>query len=164
MALNSSKKAVMHARRAYVANLRLRGLTHREIVSTLEKKHNEDVETNNPNPIGCGINPRTKKAWSVGIINEDIANVEKEWKESALRDIIEHKARQLAEIAEVKKQGWSARKFDIVLKALDQEANIMGTKATIKHELDNKVETPPISALTCPIEASRVYQKLMKGD
>jgi hypothetical protein len=124
MALNNNNKTIIEERKALVASLRLKGLSQREIVSnlTIQKK----------------LNPKTGNPWSLGIINKDIADIEARWRESCSKDIGEHKARQLAEINEVKKHAWKATEFAVVLKAIDQESHLLGTRAAIKQELTGK--------------------------
>ena len=117
MALNNNNKTIIEERKALVASLRLKGLSQREIVSnlTIQKK----------------LNPKTGNPWSLGIINKDIADIEARWRESCSKDIGEHKAR-------VKKHAWKATEFAVVLKAIDQESHLLGTRAAIKQELTGK--------------------------
>lgn len=137
MALNSSKKAIIEQRRALVASMRVKGLSQREIVANLTD-HGY-------------VNPKTEKPWSLGIINSDIAHTESEWREACTKDVCEHKARQLAEINAVKKSAWGSKEYAVVLKAIDQEAHILGTKAPIKQELSGKDGKPMEVASTITV-------------
>lgn len=124
MALNNSQKAIIENRRQMVARLRLRGITQREIQQALE--------------VQGSINPETKEAWSLGTINADISVLEAEWRKRASDEIDNLKARQLAEIAEIKRQGWTNKDLAIVLRALSMEVDIIGTKAPTRNEVTGK--------------------------
>jgi hypothetical protein len=121
MALNSSKKMVVEKRRRFVASLRLRGMTQREIESAL--------------PAHGVFNPKTGKPWTLGMINRDLKAIEAQWREDAARDISELKAKQLAEIGEVKLEAWKKGAIKNVLAALDREMKLTGTAASEKLEL-----------------------------
>lgn len=124
MALNSSQKAIIDNRRLMVARLRLRGITQREIQRALEQQNT--------------INPADGKPWSLGTINGDIKALEAEWRERAAEEIDTFKAQQLAEIAEVKRQGWANKDLALVLRALSMEVDILGTKAPTRNEVTGK--------------------------
>ena len=120
MALNTAHDAIEAKRLELVAALRLRGRTQREIQQALA---------------GQMLNPATNEPYSLGTINGDIKRLEKQWRKAAADTIEEHKARQVAEIAEVKRQAWTDKDTGAVLRAIDLEANILGTKATVKGEI-----------------------------
>lgn len=119
MPLNTSQDAIIDNRRRLVASLRLRGATQREIVNQLD--------------LNGQRNPKTGKPWSLGIVNSDLQALEAQWKSEAAKDISDHKARQLAELGEVKRAGWGVKDLSSVLRAIKQEAEILGT-------VTNKVE------------------------
>lgn len=118
MGLNNSRQAIIDNRRRQVAVLRLRGMTQREIIDTLEN--------------GKVVNPDTGKPWSLGIINSDLKALDAEWRAEAAKAIDEHKARQLAELNEVRRAAWAVKDLATVLKVLKQEVDILGTAAAIK--------------------------------
>ena len=120
MALNTAHDAIEAKRLELVAALRLRGRTQREIQQALA---------------GQMLNPATNEPYSLGTINGDIKRLEKQWRKAAADTIEEHKARQIAEIGEVKRQAWTDKDTGAVLRAIDLEANILGTKATVKGEI-----------------------------
>jgi hypothetical protein len=120
MALNTAHDAIEAKRLELVAALRLRGRTQREIQQALA---------------GQMLNPATNEPYSLGTINGDIKRLEKQWRKAAADTIEEHKARQIAEIGEVKRQAWNDKDTGAVLRAIDLEANILGTKATVKGEI-----------------------------
>jgi L-lactate utilization protein LutC len=72
------------------------------------------------------INPRTERPYSASIINADVKHIEDQWKDDMSRNITRHRARVLAEIRETKKAAWMAGKLSIVLRAIDQEVNLLG--------------------------------------
>lgn len=124
MALNTSNEAIEAKRLEYVAALRLRGRTQREIQIALAREM---------------TNPATGEPYSLGTINSDLKKLERQWRKSAEDSIVEHKARQLAEIGEVKRQAWLDRDQSIVLRALDLEATITGTKSAIRQEIRQEI-------------------------
>ena len=121
MALNGSRQAIIDHRRQFVARLRLRGYTMREIHSAMG---------NNPNY----RNPDSGEPWSVATIGNDCKALSDEWREAASIDIDQHKANILAEIAELKRQGWSQNDLDLVLKAIKRECDLRGLDAPSKSE------------------------------
>lgn len=125
MALNTAHDAIEAKRLELVAALRLRGRTQREIQQALA---------------GQMLNPATNEPYSLGTINADIKRLEKQWRKAAADTIGEHKARQLAEISEVKRQAWNDKDTGAVLRALDLEANILGTKAAVKSDISATID------------------------
>lgn len=90
----SKKQAMMEARRARVASFKIQGKSLREMAELLEKDGY--------------VNPRTGKAWSLHILSEDVQELEERWKASALVDITEAKARELAKLDELEREAWAA--------------------------------------------------------
>ena len=133
MALNTSNGAIEAKRLELVAALRLRGRTQREIQQALAAQL---------------LNPVTGEAYSLGTINGDIKKLERNWRKAAADTIDEHKARQLAEIGEVKRQAWNDKDAALVLRAIDTEANILGTKAAVRQELTGEGGGPVVIRLT----------------
>lgn len=125
MALNSANDAIEAKRLELVAALRLRGRTQREIQQALA---------------GQMLNPATNEPYSLGTINGDIKKLEKAWRKSAADTIDKHKARQVAEISEVKRQAWNDKDTATVLRAIDLEANILGTKAAIRNDINATID------------------------
>ena len=125
MALNTAQDAIVAKRLELVAALRLRGRTQREIQQALA---------------GQMLNPATNEPYSLGTINGDIKRLEKQWRKAAADTIEEHKARQVAEIAEVKRQAWTDKDTGAVLRAIDLEANILGTKAAVRSDINATID------------------------
>ena len=108
MSLNTSRNAVIAARRQQIARLRLQGATLREIQAQLSV-----------DGAPCAL----------GTIHADLQVMEDDWRTAAAADIVEYKARQLAELAEIKRAAWADGKLMTVLAALRVEVEITGTKA-----------------------------------
>lgn len=118
MARDSKVRADLAARRReIVARYRLRQLTVREITEQLASKHPEIV------------NPKTLKPFSRNIVHLDLKALDKEWRARAAEAIDAHQARVLAEIAEIKRQGWTDRDMGVVIKALGKECDVLGLNA-----------------------------------
>lgn len=99
-------------RRRAVASASIQGMSPREIYVWLEDK-------------GL-IDPDTGKPFSVSQIRKDIDLIVEEWNERMYKDISFHRARVLAELAEVKSSAWKSSKLSIVLKAIDKEVDLLG--------------------------------------
>jgi hypothetical protein len=123
MALNTAKEAIESKRLELVASLRLRKRTQREIQAALA---------------GSLVNPDTNEPYSLATINGDIKKLEREWRRLAAAMTDEYKAIQLAEIQEVKRLAWTEKDLGAVLRAIDLEANIKGTKAAQQTEVTGK--------------------------
>ena len=105
-----------NVRRLRVAALHLRGLTPIEIRAALQ-------------PAGLCADLETVCA--------DIAFLEAVWATEVHVKQEQRQARLLAELREARRAAWAAGKFDLVLKALDQEAKL----------LEQAAPTPPAGML-----------------
>lgn len=103
-------------RRERVAQLKLRGLSSREIARALAQ---------GDHPI---ISPRTGRPFEHAVILSDIAALKLEWREARGEAIDAHIDRQFLEINEIKKAAWSTKDPELALKALDREMSLLGTK------------------------------------
>lgn len=124
MTLNTANDVIEAKRLELVASLRLRKLTQREIQEELAKTLS---------------NPATGEPYSLGTINGDIKKLEKEWRKAAAVATEQHKAQQLAEIQEIKRQAWHDKDIIAVLRSLDLEATITGTKAPAKNDNSGEI-------------------------
>lgn len=122
MAWKDARKLI-DVRRGRVARMHLRGLTQREIVSQL--------------PTGDYplVNPETGEPYALGTVNRDLQELRKQWRADAAADIAERKAEQLAELGELKRTGWGAREYTLVLRALEREAKLLGLDSPERHEV-----------------------------
>lgn len=113
MAANGSTVNIMSKRREAVASLRLRGLSLSKIAAAL------------PDKMGI-YNPTTGEPFDTSTISRDLKALEAEWRANALADRIQHKAQLLAEIEEVKRAAWGAKQYDTLLRAMKQQADLLG--------------------------------------
>ena len=91
-------------RRLRVAALHLRGLTPLEILAALKQ-----------GGIACNLET----------VCADIAFLEAVWATEAQGETEKRQARLLAELREARRAAWAAGKFDLVLKGLAQEAELL---------------------------------------
>lgn len=119
MALSKAKQDAAIERRRKVAELRLRGLSEAEIASKLAQ--NSELH-----------NPQTGKPYSRVTVHNDLVALRDEWRAESLRDIAIHKAIQLAEIREARREAWKKSDLNMVSKFLQQEINLLGTDAPIR--------------------------------
>lgn len=105
MALNSSKRNAIEARRSEVAKLRFKGKTQREIAVWLHT--------------------------SLTTVNRDLKVLDRRWRQAADEAVATHRARQLAEISNIKKTVWlqapEPATMRVMLQAIKLEAQIIGT-------------------------------------
>lgn len=88
----AKRQAMLDARRAKVASYKIRGFSIRETVDALAKDRL--------------VNPDTGKPWSTHAVYADLEALTAEWKASALRDITEAKAAELAKLDELERAAW----------------------------------------------------------
>lgn len=129
---NAIRRLNVAARRAAVAKLVARGF---DVSSTANKLNKLGYRTANGKPL------------SPTIVGKDLKVIEEEWLQRASADITRHKARQLHELQKIKQEGWKTSNFDLVLKVLDKEMALLGTKVTaidkespkyVKNETNNQ--------------------------
>lgn len=113
MALSTSNNDTIERRREIVSQLRLRQLSVREIAIQLAT-------------MGM-VNPKTGEPYTHMTIVNDLEALKIAWRESANAATSEHQARQVAEIAEIKRSAWGTKDPELVLKALGQETKLLGT-------------------------------------
>lgn len=110
---DKNNKHVIAKRRERVAQLRLRGATVQEIVATLTANG--------------WLNPTTNAPWSVGTIIRDLSVMKKRWLASAARHTDEHKAAQLAEIREARREAWKKIALPEIRQLIKLEIELLGT-------------------------------------
>jgi hypothetical protein len=117
---NGSGKDTAILRRETVARLRLRGLSIREIAASLGEKL---------------PNPRTGKPWGLATIHSDLEAMKTTWQESANVATAEHRAREFAELQEIKRE--AAKQIDLSawIRALKEEIALLGTSAPQKLDI-----------------------------
>lgn len=140
MQLNKSKRDNIIRRRAIVSKMRLRGMTMDAIAHAL---------------MDAGIvNPDTGDAYSKVTIKNDLDALKDEWRTEAAETIDKHQARQLGEIAEVKKMAWSDRDGSLALRAIDLEMKLLGTRAPEKIDMNVSVHYTLFVEVVQGIEAA----------
>ena len=122
------REGLIEARRLLVARLRARGLSMREITDAVARNGQFNPETNQP--------------WDLATIFRDCRALQQQWLEQTKEVLDEHRARQLAELAEVKREAWSTKQLKPVLDALRHEAKLLGLEAPERHELSGPQEEP----------------------
>lgn len=99
-------------RLALVAEGIARQLSVRKIVDFLESRGS--------------VNPKTKKAWTIPTIHNDITELEARWREIAFKSVDDHKIAVWNEIKHIKKAGWENEDYELILKALKLEIDLFG--------------------------------------
>jgi len=99
-------------RRRIVSSARLRGMTLNQIHQLLIDKGVTNTHLGRP--------------WSVSVVSKDLKVLEEQWREEMMAEISSHRARILAEIKETKTAAWRAGKLSLVLKAINQEVDLLG--------------------------------------
>lgn len=136
---SAAKKALQYQimrRQEYVATLMLRGMTQSKITEVLG---NPKLADGAPNPYLC-INPKTGKGYDISRICRDMQEITARWQERAMAAMDEHRARQLAELSELKKRAWANEDFDMVLKTVQTEMKLLGTAAPEQVEMRGRVD------------------------
>lgn len=113
-------------RRFEVARLSVHGLTVREITDELERQ---------------GMtNPSTGRAWGRSTIQCDLDALRTEWRERAIADVTEHRARLLEELRQVKRAAWDQGDLGNVLRAISQERALLGVDQDPETATGNAIE------------------------
>lgn len=119
------QRIVREKRREVVQREALRGKSTRQIEATFARAaRKRPVEAEQ---FGM-VNPDTGKAWDHTTIARDLTYLERQWRAAAREERERHKARQLAELRELRKAAWQADDFSEVRLCLRLEVDLMGTK------------------------------------
>lgn len=121
---NGANKDTVEQRRERVAQLRLRGLSAREIAQSLAKGVRDPATGEY---VGKIVSPITGKPYDHKTILADLDALKAQWRQSSGVATDEHMARQFAEIQEIKRAAWAAKDPELALKALGQEMKLLGT-------------------------------------
>lgn len=130
----TARHKIKTLRQEHVATLLLRGLSVRKIAEVLATPTVSENGREKKNPLHL-INPKTEKPFSVMVVHRDIEELEAKWRENALVLVDQHRARQLAELEEVKRRAWAASDLDMVLKTIQTEMKLLGTPMPEKQEM-----------------------------
>lgn len=115
---NGNVQDIIEHRRELVSQLRIRGLTIREITAALAQPRGDQP------PL---LNPKTHKPYTHVTIKEDLDAIRKGWQERRAAAADEHADREFAEISEVKRAGWASGNPKLVLEGIDREMKLLGT-------------------------------------
>lgn len=115
-----SSEAERERRREVVARLLVRGLSERAITAALAEH---------------GFVSPTGRPWGRTSVQRDIEAVRQQWRAAATADIAVHVEGQLATLREVQREAWKNGDGDLVLKAHDRMAKLLGTDAAQKVEV-----------------------------
>lgn len=127
MKRDTADQGIVAHRRRRVAYHRLRGLAVREIATALE------VE---------GLrNPDSEEPWTHATVHRDCVAMVAEWRRDALGDTAPLRAELWAELREVRRAAWEAGDTATVLRAVKQEAELLGLDAEkrVKIDIDERV-------------------------
>ena len=80
-------------------------------------------------------NPRTGKPWSVQTIRFDLQKLKRQWREEAAKNFDDHMSQQLLSIREARQAAWGQHDVGNVLRALKQEADLLGLDTPQKSDL-----------------------------
>lgn len=117
----SRHRMVVETRRNRVKRLRLRGFTQTEIYTAMSTPGKNGKKSKNYFP-----NPNTGEPYSFKTIERDIVAIREDSLKAASQDLDTVRARLLAEYQEVKAAAWASGKLGVVLKAIGDEAKLMG--------------------------------------
>lgn len=141
------RQVIIDQRRRMVAALSLRKLTQRELVEALRTK---------------GLrNPDTGRPYGLATVNRDLKALCKAWRLAAAADIAERKGLHLAELDEVKRAGWAAKDLAVVLRALGQEARVLGLDAPWRADVTWRSGLPEGITADEATEAQRQFAHMM---
>lgn len=124
-----NRNRVKAIRQEYVATLTLRGLSQRKICEVLA----QEFINRERNPYYC-VNPKTGEPFNLSQINRDLKDLQQQWRERSMEAIDQHRARQFAELDELKRRAWAAGDMELVLKTINTEMKLLGTPAPEKQE------------------------------
>jgi hypothetical protein len=124
--LSAAQLRVRELRRYKVAYWLARGYSRREIQLALAA----------PVAEGGVRNPATGKPYCLYVVQKDCEYLEQQWFDAAKREVADHRARQLAELREIRKSIWDGAAqanlepdYVNLLRALKQEAELVGSQA-----------------------------------
>lgn len=125
-------------RREFVAQLALRGFSVRTIAEKMALPMRLPSGETRP-PI---LNPQTGKPFSKSVIANDLEAMRREWRKKREEHIEEHQAELLAKYREVERQAWKKGDYDLVLRALDHIAKLLGANAPVRREISGPGGAP----------------------
>lgn len=141
-------------RRERVAALRARGLTQREIQAALAAPADKNGM----------VNPETGKPFDLATINRDLKHLRQQAQRAASQTTDVHRARQYAELQELKRAAWSQKDPRLALRALETEMKLLGTaQETINLNVNIELVTRFVQSLELAgINATEFFMKAVE--
>jgi hypothetical protein len=137
---------VVEGRRSRVAFHLVRHESIREIVNSLVKEGEH--------------NPATGEPWSFYAVHSDTVWQREQWRKDVLADTAKVQGAVLAQIREVQHQAWLRNNYNLLLKALQQERELLGldapTKVDIEHTIRQMAEAEGLDPDEAVKEAERI--------
>lgn len=130
MSTKANKDAI-DKRRQLVSQLRLRGLTVREIVAGLTEARY--------------MNPRTAAPWSVGTVQSDLDALTQQWRTDAAQDTSELKGKTYGRLEEIIREAFKDKDLGRALDAIKQERDLFGLDAPKQTQLGGIPGGDPIT-------------------
>lgn len=121
----AAQQALIAQRRQYVARMRLRQVSVRDIQKAIGQQF---------------PNPETGQPWSLGCIQQDCMALKRAWQSSASVDTAEHQAALLAELREARREAWQDKALKLVLRGIKLEADLLGLNAPKQIDLRLRIE------------------------
>lgn len=150
--LRAVQALVQQQRRQYVARMRLRHVSVRDIQKALATQFPD---------------PQTGKPWSLGCIQKDCMALKREWQALAAADTAEHQASLLAELREARREAWQEKALEVVLRGIKLEADLLGLNAPKQIDLTLRVKALAaalgIDEAQALAEAERIIQETARG-
>ena len=109
------------------------------------------------------VNTETGEPWSLRTIGYDIVALQKQWEKEAQKDIIKHKARELAELGEHRKSAWGQREIGEVRLGIALEMKLLGTAEPERKEITG-AEGEPLLPIAGLIAALRGAERILGDD
>lgn len=130
MTVSTATQHQVAQRRQRVASLRARGLTLDEIWIQISQPY----VGGNPNP-SYMPNPDTGQPFDRSTVQRDLQAIHKVALEAIQQSGLDIKARVQAELDELRRAAWSAKRYDLVLRCLEREAKLYGLDAPTSIDL-----------------------------
>jgi hypothetical protein len=133
-----SRRPDVEKRREVVASLAVRRVPVRQMAKLLAERHL--------------YNPKTMKPWNFATLSRDVVRLEAEWRANAAADIEAHKSRDLAELDELTRQGWSIKDFNLVLRCQERRAKLLALDPPARSEWTGTIKELPAVLVLPPID------------
>lgn len=82
------------------------------------------------------VDPESGEPWSYNVVAADIRKMDEELLAETLLSTAVHRARQVSELQEVRREAWRTNDLTVVLQSLRDEAKLLGTTSPEQLDLD----------------------------